>query len=114
MEGRYDLVGGRLDHGHFKQADSGGADVDDFEFWHGACVHSHSLESWVYAHGALSLASFQEQDFTTLQFPAQMFIDYVRIYQREDVAGGDSISCDPPSHPTAEYIAKYVHCLLPP
>ncbi|KZV59646.1 glycoside hydrolase family 16 protein [Peniophora sp. CONT] len=51
--------------------------------------------------------SFQEQDFTTLTFPNKMYVDYVRVYQREDVAGGDSISCSPPSHPTSEYITNH-------
>ena len=49
--------------------------------------------------------SFQAQDFAHLTFPVQMFVDYVRVYQREDL-GDDSISCDPGSRPTAEYIKK--------
>ena len=51
---------------------------------------------------------FQKQDFMHLTFPVQMFIDYIRIYQREDVISEDSISCSPSSHPTADYITKCV------
>lgn len=40
-----------------------------------------------------------------LQFPSQMYIDYVRVYQRDDSPG---TGCDPADHPTADYIAKCV------
>ncbi|KAJ3568743.1 hypothetical protein NP233_g5518 [Leucocoprinus birnbaumii] len=49
--------------------------------------------------------SFQKQDFKHLQFPAKMYIDYVRVYQREGVKNG--ITCDPPSHPTTDYISRH-------
>lgn len=45
---------------------------------------------------------FQHADFKNLAFPATMFIDYVRIYQREGVDNG--IGCDPSAYPTADYI----------
>lgn len=48
--------------------------------------------------------SFQKQDWKHLVFPSQMFVDYVRVYQREDVTGG--VTCSPESHPTAAYIQK--------
>ena len=35
-----------------------------------------------------------------------MYVDYVRVYQRDDVISEDSYSCDPKSHPTADYINK--------
>ena len=35
-----------------------------------------------------------------------MFVDYVRIYQREGVNNG--MTCDPPNRPTANYINQYV------
>ena len=54
-----------------------------------------------------ALASFQEQDWMHLQFPAKMYIDYVRVYQRSDVS--DGTTCDPPNYPTADYISKYAH-----
>jgi beta-glucan synthesis-associated protein KRE6 len=46
---------------------------------------------------------FQAQDYAHLQFPVKMYIDYVRIYQRESV-NADAFGCDPKSHPTAKYI----------
>lgn len=52
-----------------------------------------------------TLASFQQQDYMHMQFPAQMYIDYVRVYQRED---SPNMGCDPSSHPTADYITAYV------
>ncbi len=52
-------------------------------------------------------AGFQHQDFKHLTFPSKMYVDYVRVYQRED-AGDEKLTCDPSSHPTAEYITKYV------
>ena len=60
------------------------------------------------------IAGFQAQDFMHLTFPVQMFIDYIRVYQREDVISEDSTSCPPSSHPTAEYINRCVAALLPP
>lgn len=57
-------------------------------------------------------AGFQKQDFMHLQFPSKMYVDYVRVYQREDVSF-DGTSCDPPSRPTAEYIQKCVSLAEP-
>jgi beta-glucanase (GH16 family) len=51
--------------------------------------------------------TFQGPDFEHLRFPAKMYIDYVRVYQREDV-GTDALTCDPASYPTSSYINKYV------
>jgi beta-glucan synthesis-associated protein SKN1 len=51
-------------------------------------------------------ASFQTQDFQHMQFPAKMYIDYIRVYQRSGVSNG--IGCDPPNRPTANYITKYI------
>jgi beta-glucan synthesis-associated protein KRE6 len=53
----------------------------------------------------LGLANFQAQDFEHMKFPAQMLVDYVRVYQRTDVTNG--VGCDPPQRPTANYINKY-------
>ncbi|RDX50206.1 glycoside hydrolase family 16 protein [Lentinus brumalis] len=51
---------------------------------------------------------FQQQDFKHLTFPVQMFVDYVRVYQRDDVAGNaEAQSCNPSSYPTADYIANH-------
>ncbi|KAI0034652.1 glycoside hydrolase family 16 protein [Vararia minispora EC-137] len=49
--------------------------------------------------------SFQKQDFANLRFPAQMLVDYVRVYQRSGVK--DGLGCDPAAHPTAQYIQAH-------
>lgn len=43
-------------------------------------------------------------DFTTLQYPATMLVDYVRVYQPRDA---HNIGCDPPDRPTMTYISTY-------
>lgn len=50
---------------------------------------------------------FQEVDFTAggVAFPAQMKVDYVRVYQQK---GAEKMSCDPPDHPTSDYINKHI------
>ena len=53
--------------------------------------------------------NFGEVDFKHLTFPAKMYIDYVRVYQREDV---NAVGCSPKSHPTAKYIEKCVSLIL--
>lgn len=47
---------------------------------------------------------FQKQDYKHLQFPAKMYIDYVRVYQRDGVKNG--VTCNPPHRPTSDYIQK--------
>lgn len=42
--------------------------------------------------------------FGDLVFPTTMYIDYVRIYQKE---GQEIITCDPPGYPTTEYIQNH-------
>ena len=49
-------------------------------------------------------AGFQAQDFAHLEFPAKMYIDYIRVYQRSGLQ--NAIGCDPPNRPTAAYINK--------
>jgi hypothetical protein len=49
-------------------------------------------------------ANWQTIDLTTMTFPAEMLIDYVRVYQRE---GNTNIGCDPPDYPTADYISRH-------
>ncbi|KAF8965030.1 glucosidase [Flammula alnicola] len=41
---------------------------------------------------------------TTLQFPATMLVDYIRVYQRKDSV---NVGCDPKDFPTAAYIDTY-------
>ncbi|KAF5369541.1 hypothetical protein D9758_002593 [Tetrapyrgos nigripes] len=50
--------------------------------------------------------TFQQQDYEHMQFPAKMYIDYVRIYQRDGVKNG--VTCDPPNMPTADYIQRHI------
>jgi len=49
--------------------------------------------------------SFQSLNWPTLQFPAHLRFDYVRVYQRKD---SQNIGCDPSSHPTANYINSHM------
>ena len=39
-----------------------------------------------------------------MTFPAEMIIDYVRVYQRKD---SQNIGCDPEDHPTMDYINNH-------
>ena len=39
-----------------------------------------------------------------MTFPAEMLVDYVRVYQRD---GHTNVGCDPPDHPTANYINNH-------
>ncbi|KAH7885230.1 glycoside hydrolase family 16 protein [Phlebopus sp. FC_14] len=56
--------------------------------------------------------SFQQQDFMHLQFPSSMYIDYVRVYQREGLV--NSLTCDPPNYPTAKYINDHLNAYTNP
>ena len=53
-----------------------------------------------------ALASFQGPDYAALQFPSAMYVDYVRLYQRQGLQ--NALTCDPPGYPTATYINEYV------
>ncbi|KAF7304956.1 Glycoside hydrolase family 16 protein [Mycena kentingensis (nom. inval.)] len=48
---------------------------------------------------------FQKQDFEHMVFPAEMQIDYVRVYQQSGQK--DALTCDPPNYPTADYISGH-------
>ncbi|KAF8442849.1 glycoside hydrolase family 16 protein [Boletus edulis BED1] len=56
--------------------------------------------------------SFQGQDYHSLQFPSAMYVDYVRLYQRQGLQ--DALSCDPPGHPTAAYINSHLNAYSDP
>ncbi|ORX88525.1 beta-glucan synthesis-associated [Basidiobolus meristosporus CBS 931.73] len=43
-------------------------------------------------------------DFSLIEFPSTMWIDYVRVYQLPDKI---NVSCDPPDYPTAKYIQQH-------
>jgi beta-glucanase (GH16 family) len=55
--------------------------------------------------------SFQQPDFMHLPFPAKMYIDYVRVYQREDMI---NIGCSPSDYPTHDYIEKHINAYSNP
>ena len=40
-----------------------------------------------------------------MEFPAEMLVEYVRVYQRK---GQTNIGCDPPNFPTANYIQNHL------
>lgn len=50
-------------------------------------------------------ANWQSIDMSTLLFPAEMRVDYVRVYQRR---GETNIGCDPEDYPTADYINRHM------
>lgn len=49
--------------------------------------------------------SFQTVDLTTMTFPGDFLIDYIRVYQR---SGEVNIGCDPPDYPTSNYINNHL------
>ncbi|KAI0916388.1 hypothetical protein AcW1_009816 [Taiwanofungus camphoratus] len=53
---------------------------------------------------AISTA-WQDIDLSTLTFPAEMRVDYVRVYQR---SGQKNVGCNPPDYPTADYINAHM------
>lgn len=40
-------------------------------------------------------------------FPAAMRVDYIRLYQ-DGADPAHTLSCSPPSHPTAEFISGHI------
>ncbi|PQE31292.1 beta-glucan synthesis-associated KRE6 protein [Rutstroemia sp. NJR-2017a WRK4] len=46
-----------------------------------------------------------------LRFPTTMYVDYVRIYQRE---GEEMLTCDPPGYPTTQYIKDHPTAYMNP
>ncbi|KAG6855509.1 hypothetical protein H0H87_001844 [Tephrocybe sp. NHM501043] len=48
--------------------------------------------------------NWQNIDFSTLTFPAEFLIDYVRVYQRR---GAQNVGCNPKDYPTKEYIDNH-------
>ncbi|KAG8972454.1 hypothetical protein FRC05_010047 [Tulasnella sp. 425] len=55
--------------------------------------------------------TFQQQDWKNLRFPARMYVDYVRVYQRK---GHENIGCDPKDYPTADYINRHINAYTNP
>ncbi|KAJ7863864.1 glycoside hydrolase family 16 protein [Mycena leptocephala] len=56
--------------------------------------------------------SFQGQDFQHMVFPAEMLIDFVRVYQLPGVQNG--LTCDPPKYPTSDYINQHIEAYTNP
>jgi len=56
--------------------------------------------------------NFEEPDYVNLPLPATMRIDYVRIYQREDVREG--VTCNPRNRPTTDYIERHIEAYSNP
>ncbi|KAJ7498598.1 beta-glucan synthesis-associated [Mycena latifolia] len=50
-------------------------------------------------------------DLDTMVFPAEMLIDYVRVYQRD---GETNIGCNPPDYPTTDYINNHLSAYTNP
>ncbi|KAJ7087387.1 beta-glucan synthesis-associated [Mycena crocata] len=49
--------------------------------------------------------NWQKIDLTSMVFPAEMLVDYVRVYQRD---GETNIGCNPSDFPTTDYIDKHM------
>ncbi|KAF8320967.1 glycoside hydrolase family 16 protein [Cantharellus anzutake] len=56
--------------------------------------------------------SFQKVDVAAMTFPAEMKVDYVRVWQRKGLK--DSVTCDPPNYPTAKYINDHINVYTNP
>ncbi|KAG8864942.1 hypothetical protein FRB96_003529 [Tulasnella sp. 330] len=50
--------------------------------------------------------SFQSVNLPTLSFPAKLYFDYVRVYQKKNSI---NVGCDPKDYPTADYINKHMN-----
>ncbi|KDQ20783.1 glycoside hydrolase family 16 protein [Botryobasidium botryosum FD-172 SS1] len=55
--------------------------------------------------------SFQRIDYGHLAWPAKMYVDYIRVYQRD---GATNIGCEPPDYPTQDYIQKHLNAYSNP
>ncbi|KAF8489534.1 beta-glucan synthesis-associated protein-domain-containing protein [Russula emetica] len=55
--------------------------------------------------------NWQSIDLSTMTFPSEMLVDYVRVYQR---TGQTNIGCDPPDYPTADYINRHYEAYSDP
>ncbi|KAJ7639165.1 beta-glucan synthesis-associated [Roridomyces roridus] len=48
--------------------------------------------------------NWQQINLDSMVFPAEMLVDYVRVYQRD---GETNLGCDPPDYPTMDYINNH-------
>ena len=56
-----------------------------------------------------TIAGWQEIDLSTMTFPAEMLVDYVRVYQRESSI---NVGCNPKGYPTSEYIESHLDAYM--
>ena len=52
---------------------------------------------------------WQTIDLSTMSFPTEMLIDYVRIYQKK---GHENIGCSPDDYPTKDYINNHLEAYM--
>jgi Beta-glucan synthesis-associated protein SKN1/KRE6/Sbg1 len=52
------------------------------------------------------VANWQTINLTTMMFPAEMLVDYVRVYQRKESM---NVGCNPKAYPTMDYIDNHLH-----
>ncbi|KAK0483237.1 glycoside hydrolase family 16 protein [Armillaria novae-zelandiae] len=50
-------------------------------------------------------SNWQDIDTSTMIFPTEMLVDYVRVYQRSQ---GMNVGCNPPGYPTKDYINNHI------
>jgi hypothetical protein len=50
-------------------------------------------------------ANWQTIDTSTMIFPGEMLVDYVRVYQRK---GQTNVGCSPKDFPTEDYINRHM------
>jgi len=51
--------------------------------------------------------SFQTVNFSSMVFPAEFRVDYIRLWQRKGL-GSEYLTCDPKDYPTADYINRHM------
>ncbi|PBK96428.1 glycoside hydrolase family 16 protein [Armillaria gallica] len=56
-------------------------------------------------------SNWQDIDTSTMIFPAEMLVDYVRVYQRSQ---GMNVGCNPPGYPTKDYINNHIEAYTNP
>lgn len=54
---------------------------------------------------------WQTIDLSTMIFPAEMLVDYVRVYQRK---GQTNVGCSPADYPTEDYINRHMDSYMNP
>jgi len=55
--------------------------------------------------------NWQTIDLSTMVFPAEMRVDYVRVYQR---TGQTNVGCSPTDYPTKDYINQHMDSYMNP